>query len=322
MRLVILLLFVLISLNLVSAPMSGESEVDVIIDGDAPSIIILSPGPINYRNNTPILANYNVFDQTHDSTWYWLNNGINASINSSFYLSLAEGNYVLRIYANDSLSRINFSEVSFTVNNSLPACSDSICSANENCNSCQQDCGQCSPTQTNGETGETNGGGGKLAARKTAEEDIINIEILRPETIGEEVPPEFRVIILGDEVEFVDLDSGEKIALDVPNKEVLYIISFGINNGEASLIVLGDSYNFPKGKIIRVLLDNVEVFMALTELEADNLVVAMSLDENAIRNLFVKFKRANYVLVGIILVLAVVTSILVVWYFRKRNSYT
>ena len=317
MRPVIILLFVLISLNLVSAP---ESEVDVVIDGDAPSIIILSPGPINYRNNSPILANYNVFDQTHDSTWYWLNNGINASINSSFYLNLAEGNYVLRIYANDSLSRINFSEVSFTVNNSLAGCSDSIYSANENCNSCQQDCGQCSPTQTNGETGGTNGGGGGGGGTLDARKDVINIEIPRPETIGEDVPPEFRVITLGEDVEFVDLDSGEKIALEVPNKEVLYIISFSISNGEASLIVLGDSYNFPKGKVIRVLLDDLEVFMALTELEADNLVVAMSLDENAIRNLFVEFKRVNYLLVGIILVLAVVTSTLVVWYFRKRNS--
>lgn len=152
----------LLLINIVSSAElspSEQSNFRIAVDGDSPIINIINPKNTTYSNQVPLLVNYTVFDSTLDSTWYSLNNEKNISISNPFYLALQEGNYKLRIYANDSFNRINFSEVSFRINNSVPFCGDYSCNLNENCNSCPFDCGSC-PSSAPG-TGS--GGGGFLA---------------------------------------------------------------------------------------------------------------------------------------------------------------
>ena len=117
------------------------------------------------------------------------------------------------------------------------------------------------PASGDGSSTSGGGGSGSGGARGTFSEDIIDIEIPIPELIAEEgVPPEFRVIELSKEPKFVSLESGEKIVLDLPDQEVSYIVSFEITDGRANLVVLDQKYNFPNERVMRVLLDEVEIF--------------------------------------------------------------
>jgi len=122
---------------------SAETGVAVAVDSRAPIVIIDSPQSIVYNNATPIPVDYTIDDVSHDSTWYWLNDGLNVSSSGNFTLDLAEGNNTLTIYANDSFNRIGFSSVIFSVNNSMVFCGNNLCDASENCSICSVDCGAC-----------------------------------------------------------------------------------------------------------------------------------------------------------------------------------
>lgn len=137
----------------------SPSDVSVTIDESYPIIIISHPTNTNYNNATPLSVNFSIIEISLDSIWYWLNNGMNISINGNFTLNLPEGSYRLRIYANDSLNRINFSEVNFTINNSINFCGNFVCNQEENCISCPQDCGSCPPSGSSGGSGGSSGGG-------------------------------------------------------------------------------------------------------------------------------------------------------------------
>ena len=130
-----------------------RGNVLVIVDGDPPVINIISPLNTTYNNATPLLVNYTISDQSLDSIWYSINNQQNITISSPFYLDLAEGNYIIRIYANDSFNRINFSEVYFSINNSIVFCGNNISNAGESCTNCQIDCGVCPPSTPPGSSG-------------------------------------------------------------------------------------------------------------------------------------------------------------------------
>ena len=146
---------------------SEQSNIRVAVDGDSPIISIMSPKNITYGNAT-ILINYTISDITIDSAWYSLNNKENISISNPFYLALPEGSYNLRIYANDSSNRINFSEVFFRINNSVPFCGDVNCNSGEDCSACPIDCGSC-PTSASGA-----GGGGGMPPKSNKSEDLEN----------------------------------------------------------------------------------------------------------------------------------------------------
>lgn len=156
-----ILIYLIPDVDVIFKSSSEQSDINVVVDGDAPIIRIFSPKNINYGANMDILVNYSVIDQSLNSVWYSLNGENNISINGNFFLNLAEGNYLLRIYANDSFGRNNFSEVSFSVNNSLLFCGDNTCSSNigESCNTCSQDCGTCNPPGSSG-TGSSGAGAG------------------------------------------------------------------------------------------------------------------------------------------------------------------
>src|SRR3989338_8081425 len=140
---------------------SNDADVSVTVDGDTPEIVIHTPENKTYNNLTLIFVNYTVRDVSHQATWYSLNLANNLSVSGLFNLSLAEGNYLLRIYANDSFGRENYSEVSFSVNNSIVYCGNAVCELQENCSSCVADCGVCQISEP------SQGGGGRNSRRSS-----------------------------------------------------------------------------------------------------------------------------------------------------------
>lgn len=167
MKKIWLFVLILFSITLVSSldalsPSQG-TDVDITIDGDFPLITILNPQPTTYSNFTPLLVDFTVDDLTLDKIWYTLDNGTtNITITIPFNLELAEDNYTIIIYANDSFSRTNSSQVNFNINNSIPFCGNSICDGGESCSSCSSDCGTC-PAPPSG------GGGGSSGSDRTCQ---------------------------------------------------------------------------------------------------------------------------------------------------------
>lgn len=200
MKRAIILFFVLILFGVVSAQ-DGDlspSDVGVSVDNDAPLISILSPQGITYNNATPTLFNFSVFDLTLDSVWYSFDDGgTNTSYLGEFYLEMAEGNYNLTAYANDSLNRITSSLVTFVVNNSVVVCGNSFCDASESCSTCAIDCGVCpGPPGGGGDGGGGGTGGGTEGGSSEGEDveipivdDIISDDIIEeiPEVVEENI---------------------------------------------------------------------------------------------------------------------------------------
>src|SRR3989344_1389574 len=169
-----LLLFYVLLIGLVSAGPFGESNVTVIVDGDAPVINIISPSPINYGEGVPILVDYSVSDQSSvSSVWYWLNGSNNITIFGPFSLNLGKGNYTLRIYANDSLGNKGFSQVIFSIDNATEFCGNGFCSnpAGEFCDVCLADCLACTIPPGDGGAGGGGGGGIKPKAGNVSSND-------------------------------------------------------------------------------------------------------------------------------------------------------
>ena len=133
---------------------SEQSDIRIVIDGESPIVNIINPKNTVYNNVTPLLVNYTILDIALDSIWYSINDQENVTIFAPFYISLPEGNYALKIYANDSANRINFSEVNFIINNSAPSCGNAICNIEESCSNCPTDCGQCQ-SQGTGSSGSS-----------------------------------------------------------------------------------------------------------------------------------------------------------------------
>ncbi len=161
------LFLIFVSIALASAATlspSEQSDVSVPVDRDFPIIEIHSPQNTTYNNATQILINFTITELTLNAIWYSLNYEQNITISQPIYLNFSEGNYVLTIYANDSLNRVNSSQVSFTINNTINSCGDAICSSQESCSICQIDCGSC---QSNGGapggSGSGGGGGGDIS---------------------------------------------------------------------------------------------------------------------------------------------------------------
>ena len=170
---IILLIFYLpLAIAQQSLSPSENTGIKILVDNSPPIIEIISPKNITYNNATSLLINFTIIEHSLDSIWYSLNNQQNITIFNPFYINLPEGPYTLIIYANDSRNRINSSRVYFSINNSIPSCSDSICSINENCNLCPQDCGICpAATGNGGGSSGGGGGGGSIPATETTKEN-------------------------------------------------------------------------------------------------------------------------------------------------------
>lgn len=318
-----ILIYLMYDVDVIFKSSSEQSDINVVVDGDAPIIRIFSPKNINYEANIDILVNYSVIDQSLNSVWYSLNGGNNISINGNFFLNLAEGNYLLKIYANDSFGRNNFSEVSFSVNNSLLFCGDNTCSSNigESCNNCPGDCGVCT-SGTGGGEGEVGGGGGGIVEGNNSANlpvaDIINVTD----------NPELQRIKIEDDVKFVSVINSERIILDVGDGQE-YGISFSISDEGIKLEASGVEYNlFDKG-IISVKTGDKKVYVGVYELNKNNAILAMGTNEDNVKLEIGKLEekgasrtRIVYFLIGIVivLILAVVSLIAYSIFKNKRTS--
>ncbi|MFH1425272.1 MAG: hypothetical protein ABIG28_00895 [archaeon] len=161
---------------------SAGTDVSVAVDGSAPIVNIISPenGKV-YSNMTLVFVDYSIDDISFDSAWYSLGNGINKSTSGPFYLELDEGNYLLRIYANDSFNRINFSEVSFNVSGSVPYCGDLDCNNGEDCSNCETDCGVCATPPGPSSDGGSSGSSRKQEAKFELDRRQIKVSLKQGE---------------------------------------------------------------------------------------------------------------------------------------------
>lgn len=178
MKKIILFLTILFLISLSNADYLSPSEktsVSILVDNTPPIITIITPKNITYSNTTQLLINYTILDPSLDTAWYSLNNENNLTITSPFYLTLAEGDYILRISANDSANRVSHTEVLFSINNSAEYCGNSICSSSENCNLCSNDCGVCQSgsSPSSGSSGSS-GGGSSSSASSIRNNDVNN----------------------------------------------------------------------------------------------------------------------------------------------------
>ncbi len=90
------------------------------VDNLSPIVTINSPNKPVY-NLSSVLINLTATDNVVVSKiWFNINNGVNSSFNSANNIILADGNYIIRAYANDSAGNIGTNSFSFAVNTSSP----------------------------------------------------------------------------------------------------------------------------------------------------------------------------------------------------------
>ena len=107
----------------------GFAEVTIRKDVTAPIIAINNPQNSDVIGATAPNFDISIDELNLDKTWYSLNGGNNVTfmgltgtINQSLWDALSEGNLIIRFYANDTLGRIGFQEVTVvkTISQSNP----------------------------------------------------------------------------------------------------------------------------------------------------------------------------------------------------------
>ncbi|MDP2907967.1 MAG: hypothetical protein Q8O03_08585 [Nanoarchaeota archaeon] len=91
---------------------------NVTIDAYPPDLIVDSPISTDYSEDNLIDINYSASDSLSqvDTVWYNINGGQNSTLAGNTTVRIAKGDYVLYIYANDTVGLLNGSEsVSFSV---------------------------------------------------------------------------------------------------------------------------------------------------------------------------------------------------------------
>lgn len=88
--------------------------VAVNIDPDVPKIYIDSPLNQTYTT-TSIDLKYTVVDNSLDTTYYNIDDGENISITGNISFTTTLGSHILKLFANDTLGRLNSSSVTFAV---------------------------------------------------------------------------------------------------------------------------------------------------------------------------------------------------------------
>jgi cysteine-rich repeat protein len=219
--------------------------------------------------------------------------------------------------------------ISFTVTETLPStpiCGDGNVDTGlgETCDDGNTNSGDGCDGSCHTESSESSGGGGGGGGGGSIppREEIIEIIPSEVETISEaEIPPELKVVSLDNAVKFVYLERLERLVLDIPSEGVSYIISFDIVSGKANLVVLNADYEFPEKRVMSVSLDENEVYMGTTEQGVDSLVIALGLDEAAVRDEVFTGPNVlgfNYFLIGFIIVSFITMFVLVVRYFMRK----
>src|SRR3989344_5180727 len=89
-------------------------SVAVNIDPDFPKIYIDSPLNQTYTA-TSIDLKYTIVDNSLDTTYYNIDNGENITITGNISFTTTLGSHTLKLFANDTLGRLNSSSVTFAV---------------------------------------------------------------------------------------------------------------------------------------------------------------------------------------------------------------
>ena len=104
------------------------AEVTIRKDVNAPIITINNPQDSDVIEAIAPNFNISIVESNLDKTWYSLNGGANitftgltGTINQTLWDALLEGNVVLRFYANDTLGRIGFQEITVIKRISQPS---------------------------------------------------------------------------------------------------------------------------------------------------------------------------------------------------------
>ncbi|MEK6854911.1 MAG: hypothetical protein AABX73_01685 [Nanoarchaeota archaeon] len=116
-KIIILLLILFLTAATPALDFSPEEKTDVsiLIDSKFPIVKIISPENTIYFTNSQILLSFSIIDESLNAIWFSINDIKNITIDSPVYLELPEGEYKLTLYANDSLKRVNSSDVHFSV---------------------------------------------------------------------------------------------------------------------------------------------------------------------------------------------------------------
>jgi len=155
-------------------------SVAVNIDPDVPKIYIDSPLNQTYTT-TSIDLKYTIVDNSLDTTYYNIDDGTNITITGNISFTTTLGSHTLKLFANDTLGRLNSSSVTFAVIQSAAG------------------------GGTGG--GGGGGGGGGKAVKKILEElpieldkDLIKVSLLQGETKRELI----KIKNIGDKI--IDLE--------------------------------------------------------------------------------------------------------------------
>jgi large-conductance mechanosensitive channel len=95
-----------------------SASLNITIDAYPPDLIIGSPINTDYSEDNLVDINYSVSDSLSpiDTVWYNLNGGANTTLAGNTTTRIAKGDYILYMYANDTVNLLNGSEsVSFSV---------------------------------------------------------------------------------------------------------------------------------------------------------------------------------------------------------------
>ncbi len=100
---------------------TNNTNYTITIDTKYPILNIINPENKSY-NTTTINFDYTIIEQNKDTCWYNLNDGTNNTLVNcdNTTLTLAEGNYKLTLYANDTVGQTNSTIQYFTIDTTKP----------------------------------------------------------------------------------------------------------------------------------------------------------------------------------------------------------
>lgn len=289
-RLIVFLLLISLASAQQSLSPSERTGVFILVDNNYPIINIISPITTTYPNSAQILVNYTIIEHSLDSVWYSLNDKENISISSHFYLSLNEGNYALKIYANDSFGRVNFSEVQFNVTTApLPP-----------------------PSGNQGSASGSSGGSSQPIPKENKTE--TNQTALN--TIKE--PKE---IIVKEQPQFIEITNGEEVILTIENTSLSYPTSFNIKENKLIISIENQEYEISK-EIKQISLNQNSIYISLEEIKENRAIIKLSLKDWQISKKTENIRfNINYLYLAII-VLIILIIIISYRFINEANKKT
>ncbi len=173
-------------------------------------VSIDAPSTTAYDEDS-VVVNATTIRDYNDTIWYSFDGGANITLCRECNFSeiniedLADGEYLIQIYANDSENNVRTNYAYFTVD-AVSDCGDGTCSPDETCSTCPQDCGVCSGG---------GGGGGAGSAAPTADQPVAvaPVEIIQKKIRYQEITPDkpVNVVLDGMAIESISIFTKKKV---------------------------------------------------------------------------------------------------------------